>query len=325
MNSRYTIRTIIVACLAGLLLSGCSGTVSTRVTSTPTSPASPTPSHLAEPVEVVSVIGPEQPINPGGPSVNITLKCVSEEPIVSLRATLESNKAYDFEFPVNASDPFSKGDTSARSMTLINAGFSDEVAYPLTISGTFADGWPFSFTREVYITPRAAQTPVATLDAKAVTDYLDSAAECYRNGISCSGGNLEPDLDINDESFLSLRVTGDGVLQFDDTPYFYAAIADYLGYIRGTVELPGYTVSFTDPEPGVTRTGGGMAVVVKVSRGGVPAGEDDYYGTVFNLFNKSVGVKSLDIEQVRVLSIYYKPDCENMEKMTLVLVPVPPQ
>lgn len=324
MNPRYSIPVISLLCLA-LLLAGCANPTSTTSQSTSTSPVSPESSHAAEPVEIVSVIGPEPPINPGGPSVTITLYCVSDEPIVTLRATLELNRSYEFDFPASASSPISRGDTAARGMTLINAGFSDDAAYPLTISGTFADGWTFSFTKEVYITPRTTQTPVTTLDGEAVTDYLDSASECYRNGISCSGGNLEPDLDIDEASFLSLRIIGDGVLQIDDTPYYYAAIPDYLGYIRGTVELPGYTVSFTDPEPGVTRTGGGMAVVVHISREGVPAGEEDYYDTVFNLFNKSVGVKSMDIEQVRVLSFFYKPDCENMEKMTLILVPVPPQ
>lgn len=323
MRFRYTISIVILACLA-LPLVGCSGTVSTGASSTPTSPISPNPSHLAEPVEIVSVIGPEQPINPGGPSVTITLYCISDEPIVALKATLELNRSYDFDFPANSTDPFSKGDTAARSMTLMNAGFSDDVAYPLIVSGTFADGWPFSFTKEVYITPHATQTPVTTLDAGAVTDYLDSAMERYRSGISCSGGNLGPDMDIDEASFLSIQITGDGVLHLDDKPYFYATIPDYLGYIRGTVELPDYTISFTDPEPGATRTGGGMAVVVKVSQEGTFAGEDDYYDTVFNLFNKSVGIKSLDIEQVRILSFFYKPDCENMEKMTLVLVPVPP-
>jgi len=155
MSSRCTLYFPIVTCLAGLLLSGCSGTVSTGASSTPTSPASPIPSHLVEPVEVISVIGPEQLINPGGPSVTITLKCISDEPIISLRATLELNRSYDFNFPASVSRPFSKGDTSARGMTLINAGFSDEVSYSLTISGIFQDGWTFSFTKYVYITPRS--------------------------------------------------------------------------------------------------------------------------------------------------------------------------
>lgn len=42
-----------------------------------------------QPIEIIAVVGPLQPINPGGPIVEITLKNMADEPIVSLTATLE--------------------------------------------------------------------------------------------------------------------------------------------------------------------------------------------------------------------------------------------
>ncbi len=60
-----------------------------------------------QPVEVISVSGPLEPVNPGGPIVEITLKNVASEPVVSLNATLEKVgiRAYSFTFNVSSSNP----------------------------------------------------------------------------------------------------------------------------------------------------------------------------------------------------------------------------
>ena len=72
-----------------------------------------------QPIEVESAIGPLEPINPGGPIVEITLKNVSDEPVVSLTATLEQFRLFEFIFDVTTSNPLLPGDSISSRKTLI--------------------------------------------------------------------------------------------------------------------------------------------------------------------------------------------------------------
>jgi hypothetical protein len=115
-------------------------------------------SHLSgtppqELIEVVSIIGPLQPINPGGPVVEITLKNAATVPMISLGATLKLNRAFDFIFDVTPSSPLASGKTASARQTLIGGGFSDNVSYPVTINGTLQNGTTVAYAKQVPIVP----------------------------------------------------------------------------------------------------------------------------------------------------------------------------
>ena len=118
-----------------------------------------------QPVEVVSVLGPITPLNPGGPVVEITLKNVSSEPVVSLKASLgiaqagPSSTPFTFNFDVTPSNPLLPDKTIGAKLTLIGGGFSDNVSYPLTIEGTLKSGTKYSYTRQVQIESPQVQNP----------------------------------------------------------------------------------------------------------------------------------------------------------------------
>jgi len=104
-----------------------------------------------EPIEIVSVLGPVGPVNPGGPGVEITLKNVAVEPVVSLAATLELNRSFDFTFNASPSNPLQPNTSTSDRLFLIGAGFSSDVSYPLTINATFRNGANFFYTKLVQI------------------------------------------------------------------------------------------------------------------------------------------------------------------------------
>jgi hypothetical protein len=101
----------------------------------------------------VSVQGPLDPINPGGPNVEITLRNVSNQSATALSATLQLNQAFNFIFDVSSANPLSPGKTVSASPTLIGAGFSDTASYPLVVNGVLHDGQIFSLNKQVQITP----------------------------------------------------------------------------------------------------------------------------------------------------------------------------
>lgn len=119
-------------------------TLETPVTGTATS-------TNQQPIDVVSVLGPLSPINPGGPIVEITLKNVSAEPVVSLTATLELSRAFKFDFDVTSSNPLLTATSISDKLTLIGGGFADNVSYPLTIEGNLQNGEAFAYTEQVQI------------------------------------------------------------------------------------------------------------------------------------------------------------------------------
>jgi len=110
----------------------------------------PTPSNQQQ-IEIVSVFGPLKPINPGGPIIEITLKNIGSEPVISLSATIELNKSFVFSYDVTALNPLLTGKTVSVKLSLIGAGYDDSLYYPLTINGTIQNGVTFIYTNQVRI------------------------------------------------------------------------------------------------------------------------------------------------------------------------------
>jgi hypothetical protein len=134
-------------------LTACGNAAPTTNTAIPT-----TGIPSSQPIEVVSVTGPMPPINPGGPTVQITLKNVGQEPVVAVKATLELTRDYEFTFDVTKSQPLSTGASATLKQTLIGGGISDGVSYPLKISATLQSGATFEYTFPVKIgTPPPAK------------------------------------------------------------------------------------------------------------------------------------------------------------------------
>jgi hypothetical protein len=109
-----------------------------------------------QPIEIVSVLGPVGPFNPGGPIVEITLKNVSVEPVISLTATLEVSSASGFPFDFTFDDvspwnPLQPNSSISDRLCLIGGGFSSDVSYPLTINATLRNGANFVYTNLVQI------------------------------------------------------------------------------------------------------------------------------------------------------------------------------
>ena len=97
------------------------------------------------------MLGPLQPINPGGPIVEITLKNVGVERVVSLAANLEQNIAFNFDRDVSYSNPLLPDESISAKLTLYGGGFSDNLLYPLTIRGTLQNGTTFAYIKQVQI------------------------------------------------------------------------------------------------------------------------------------------------------------------------------
>ena len=140
-NLRKILPIFILVMISLLALSACQ----TKTTS-PTLTTSTTSNYEAgnlQLVDVLSVQGPLPPINPGGPNVEITLKNVSTEPIVSLTAVFTNLGARDIDinFEVGPVNPLSPGAGISDTQTLIDGGFSNNVFYPLTIEGRNSAKW----------------------------------------------------------------------------------------------------------------------------------------------------------------------------------------
>jgi len=105
-----------------------------------------------EPIEITSVLDPLGPPNPGGPGIEITLKNVGVEPVISLTATIELGTSFDFAFGVTPSNPLQPNRSTSARLTLIGGGFiSGNVSYPLTINATLQSGAKFVYTKLVRI------------------------------------------------------------------------------------------------------------------------------------------------------------------------------
>jgi hypothetical protein len=123
--------------------------------------------HAPEPAAVESVTGPIPPFTPGGPTVEIVLKNVSDKPMESLTATLSMQatrsapppgRDYIFKFEVTADNPLAPGKSSTARMKLIGAGINSDAPYPLKISGSFKNKESFSHTVQVKISEPSGKT-----------------------------------------------------------------------------------------------------------------------------------------------------------------------
>jgi hypothetical protein len=132
-------------------LTACSSTLS--ATTLPTTTTAPTGMPQFRPIEVVSVTGPLPPINPGGPTVQITLKNVGQEPVVQLTVVFQMQKSYDFNFDVTASAPLTNGQSISSKQTLIGPGsiVSSEAWYNLKITASLQSGSVIEYTVQVKI------------------------------------------------------------------------------------------------------------------------------------------------------------------------------
>jgi len=98
----------------------------------------------------------------------VTLKNAGDAPISALNASLDLEnlengvRAYSFIFNVSSSSPLQSGKNTQDASTLIGAGFSTGVDYPLSIYGALVNGTLFTYTVEVQIVPPAATTTITT-------------------------------------------------------------------------------------------------------------------------------------------------------------------
>jgi hypothetical protein len=123
------------------------------VTNTAATSSIPNTASSQQPIEVVSVSDTYKAgemINPGGPTIEITLKNVSTKPIVSLAVTLDEGRPvnYPFDFGVTSANALSPGEIVNARKILIGGGFGSGISYSVIISGTYQDGSTFDFTWE---------------------------------------------------------------------------------------------------------------------------------------------------------------------------------
>jgi hypothetical protein len=111
------------------------------------------------PSPALAVATQESPFsNDGHPIIGITLADFANVPITSLDATLRfvassnapsNSTSYPFSFGVNSSDPLLPGQSVKDIRTLQGNPFDIGVSYPLTISGTLANGTTFSYAQQI--------------------------------------------------------------------------------------------------------------------------------------------------------------------------------
>ena len=158
-RQKYPVNIILLLCaiitLITLLTSCASSTTTTSQSSTATT-TTPSATNL-QPMEVVSLTGPLPPVNPGGPNVEMVLKNITTEPVITLNVTLELNVPFKFVFDVALPTPALPGKNMSAVQTLLNGGFNASTFYPLHISGTFQNGSTFDYVKQVQIAPGPAK------------------------------------------------------------------------------------------------------------------------------------------------------------------------
>jgi hypothetical protein len=111
------------------------------------------------PSPATAVSAQESPFSSqSSPVIGITLVNLGDVPISSIGAVLRfvpapngsaSSTSYPFAFVVNSTDPLLPGQTVQDVRTLQGDLFDIGVSYPLTISGTLANGLNFTYTQQV--------------------------------------------------------------------------------------------------------------------------------------------------------------------------------
>lgn len=103
--------------------------------------------------QTVSIASIKQvpPVTPGGPTIQLTLKNISNKPITSLKAILEVNNNYTFDFVnVTSSKPLVPNNSTSETQILIGAGFQTDALHPVIITGT-EDNTQFTYIENAYI------------------------------------------------------------------------------------------------------------------------------------------------------------------------------
>ena len=114
-------------------------------------------SHL--PIEAISASNAQpsgQPVNPGGPVIQITLENISDEPVMALTASLVAASnipwgPYEFTFGVTPSNPLMPGETISATRILIGGGYNTSYYYPLIIDVTLQSGVRFTYIQRIQI------------------------------------------------------------------------------------------------------------------------------------------------------------------------------
>jgi hypothetical protein len=105
------------------------------------------PANVNPPFEV-SVIGPIQPYNPGGPEIEITFKNVSDKQIYEFASAIYLNR----DFSLGDFGDLLPGENVTAKRILPNGAFSDNVSYSLYIYGvSMQSAKRFSYTTQVQI------------------------------------------------------------------------------------------------------------------------------------------------------------------------------
>jgi hypothetical protein len=150
-NLRKILPISILIMISVMALSACQTKTTSPITTTSTT--SNYEAGNPQPIDVLSVQGPLPPINPGGPNVEITLKNVSTEPVVSLTAVFTNLGARDIDinFEVGPANPLLPGASVNDTQSLIDGGFTNNVLYPLITERTLQSGATFSYVEQVEI------------------------------------------------------------------------------------------------------------------------------------------------------------------------------
>jgi hypothetical protein len=124
--------------------------------------ATPTQTQqIQQPIEA-SLSGPIPPYVPGGPQVKMTLKNVSNSPVVEVTANLDlgtnvgpNSGSFTFPFNVSQTTPLMPSQSLSESHIFIGAGFSNTFKYPVKLTGTLQGGVKFDYTLLVQISAPA--------------------------------------------------------------------------------------------------------------------------------------------------------------------------
>jgi hypothetical protein len=153
-------------------------TATTTPTSTPTVTPTPTTTQSPTSITPVDVVSAslQQPYNPGGPTINVTVQNTGTNPVVSLQGTLTlpgSNFTYTF-VDVSSGNPLLPNQETSQTATLLDASFNSDQAYPMRIRGEQQDGTPFDYSINVIIeTSSPSPTPTEVTDGLELTMAIE--------------------------------------------------------------------------------------------------------------------------------------------------------
>ena len=138
-------------------------TLTPKMTPSPTPTTTPVPTQ--PPASSLTVVSVDllQPYNPGGPTIEVTLQNVGNEPVTSLQAVLSlpgDNYTYTFS-DVSSSKPLLPGQSASQTQTLLNAGFDQNQTYLLEIIGYEQNGGKIDYVTPINILTSTASTGTA--------------------------------------------------------------------------------------------------------------------------------------------------------------------